>query len=123
MGQAAPVTILASAQRTTAQTSADFPNKRCRGLILIVDVTDLHSVTPGLTVTIQGKDPVSGKYYTILASAAITTVSTTVLRVFPGGTIAANLVANDCIPETWRVTVAVADADACTYSIGGILVP
>lgn len=111
-------TLLASAARTAAVNSSDKTNKgRARGVVVIIDITAITD-TPVVTVTIQGKDPVSGKYYTILASAGLDAVATTVLRVFPGATAAANLAANDSLPSTWRVSVAVADADPATYSIG-----
>lgn len=110
--------VLKSERRTAAINSPDFHNNNgSNGIHLVIDVTDIHGVTPGITATIQGKDPISGKYYTILASASIVAVSTTVIKVFPGAPVAANVSANDCIPKIWRVAVTVADADACTYSI------
>lgn len=114
-------TALASAARTASVNSADQVNYNSRGLHLVIDVTAITS-TPSITITIQGKDNLSGQYYTILASAAITTVSTVVLRVGPGLTAAANLVANDLLPRTWRVSVTNGDADGITYSIGYSLI-
>lgn len=70
-------------------------------------------------MTIQGKDPNSGKYYTLLASAALGAVATTVLTVYPGLTASANVVANDFVPRTFRVITAVAGTGpAVTYTIG-----
>lgn len=114
-------TALASAARTASVDSADLTNYNAKGLHLVIDVTAI-TATPGITVTVQGKDALSGKYYTILASASITTVSTTVLKVHPGLTAAANAAANDILPRTWRVSVVNADADSITYSIGYSLV-
>lgn len=79
------------------------------------------AIAPALTVTIQGKDPQSGKYYTLLASAAITTVSTTVLKVYPGLAAAANASVSDVLPQKWRVSVAAGDSDMATYSIAANL--
>jgi hypothetical protein len=115
------ITLLPSAARTVATTSEDFANYGGRGMHVVVDVTAV-TATPGLTVTIQGKDEVSGKYYTLLAGLAITTVSTTIYKIFPGSAVSANVSANDIIPHTFRVSVAVADADAATYSIGASLI-
>ena len=109
-------TAFTSAARTASIDSADITNYNARGLHLVIDATAV-TATPSITVTIQGKDTHSGKYYTILASAAITAVSTTVLRVYPGLTAAANLVANDVLPRIWRVSVAAGDADSITYSV------
>ena len=110
-------TALASAARTASIDTADIANYSARGLHVVIDATAV-TATPSITVTIQGKDSLSGQYYTILAAAAITAVSTTVLRVYPGLTAAANLVANDVLPRNWRVSVAAADADSITYSVG-----
>ncbi len=93
-----------------------------RGIEVIVDAT-AAAATPSVVFTLQGKDLTSGKYYTILASAAITGTGTTVLRVFPGATAAANTVANAQLPAVWRVSVAAGDADSLTYSVGANLLP
>ena len=114
-------TILASAARTGTTASADQTNYNGRGLHLVIDVTSITD-TPSITVTIQGKDALSGQYYTILASAAISTVSSTVLRVYPALTAAANATANDILPRTWRVNVVHGDADSITYSIGASII-
>lgn len=111
------ITVLPSEARTTAQTSEDFENMDNRGLKLVIDVTAIGTA-PSLTVTIQGKDHVSGKYYDILASVALTVAGTTVLTVYPDSTAAANVTKNDVIPRLWRVSVAAGNADSATYSIG-----
>lgn len=116
-------TVLASAARTATVASADQYNPDgWRGLHLVIDATAI-TATPSVVFTIQGKDPVSGQYYTILASAAVTAVSTTVLRVFPGATAAANTVANDTLPAIWRVNAVHGDADSITYSVGVSYLP
>lgn len=113
------IVLFGSAARAVAQVyaSGDQDGTQVEFLHVIIDVTAV-TATPALTVTIQGKDPASGKYYTILASTAIATVSTTVLKVGPAFTAAANLVANDMIPSIWRVTVTHGDTDSATYSVG-----
>lgn len=114
------IAVLNSAARTATTTSDDFINYDAIGLQLIIDVTAV-TATPSITVTIQGKDYLSGKYYTILSSAAITGTGTTVLRVFPSATAATNLAANDFLPINWRVSVAHGDTDSITYSISANL--
>lgn len=96
--------VFASAIRDTDENSADLRNVSARGVHLIIDVT-AEAGTHSLIVTIEGKDPVSGKYYTILASAAITAVGTTVLRVYPGLVAVASLTVNDVLPLVWRVVL------------------
>lgn len=114
-------TVLASAARTATVASADQTNYNGRGLHLVIDVTAI-TATPSVTFTIQGKDELSGEYYTILASAAITGTGTTVLRVFPGATAAGNTVANDILPRIWRVNAVHADSDSITYSVGASII-
>lgn len=115
-------TLLASAARTASVDTADQANMGARGIEVIVDAT-AAAATPSVVFTLQGKDLTSGKYYTILASAAITGTGTTVMRVFPGATAAANTVANAQLPAVWRVSVAAGDADSLTYSVGANLLP
>jgi hypothetical protein len=91
---------------TAAAASAngsDLENTNHRGCVVVVDFTAVSGTTPTCVVTLEGKDPISGKYYTILASASLNSVATTVLRVFPAATAAANLVANDVLPRNFRV--------------------
>ena len=111
------ITLLASAARTASINSSDITNVNHRGVTVVIEAT-AATLTPSVVFTIQGKDAVSGVYYTLLASAAVTGISTTVLRVFPGATAAAGTVANDQLPRVWRISAVAADADSITYSIG-----
>lgn len=114
-------TVLASAARTATPDTQEFEFAGpVRGLHLVIDVTAV-AATPSITVTVSGVDRRSGKVYTLLASAAITATGTTVLRIGPALTAAANLVANDVVPPIFRVTVAHGDADSITYSVAGQL--
>lgn len=121
VGQAV-VTALAAAG--AGANGADLVNTNARGLKLVIDITALAGTSPTLTVTIQGKDPVSGKYFTILASAALAAVATTVLTVYPGLTAAANVVANDVLPRDFRVIYAVGGSagQAVTATIAASLI-
>jgi hypothetical protein len=103
--------------------SADQLNTAGHGLHLIIDITAIGG-TPTLTVTIQGKDAISGKYYTILVSAALAAVATTVLRVYPGFPATANLSANDSLPRDWRISYVVAGGTpAVTATISAAILP
>lgn len=111
------VGLLPSVARTAAVVSPDiwtYPGEI--GLIVVIDCTAV-AATPTATFTIEGKDPTSSKYYTILASAGITTTGTTVLRVHPQLTAVANTVAKDLLPAIFRVSVAHGDTDSITYSV------
>lgn len=117
---AALITLTAA---STGVNSADQTNNGARGIKLVIDITAITGTTPTLTVTLQGKDAASGKYYTILASTALNAVATTVLTVFPGATASANVAANDMLPKTWRViTVIGGTGPSVTATIGASLV-
>lgn len=108
---------LASAARTATTSSADLYNVDGLGVLVILDVTAI-TATPSLTVSVQGKDPASGKYVTLFTGAAVTTVSTNTYVVYPGVTETANVDAAVPVPRTFRITVTHADADSATYSVG-----
>ena len=114
------VTLLASASRTTTQNGADTTNYHHRGLHVVLDMTTVG--TGSVTLTIQGKDSVSGAYYTILAGAAVITNSTNVYKVYPGLTAAANAAANDVLPRSFRIIVTANNANAAVYSVGYSLI-
>lgn len=114
------VTGLASAARTATTNSGDLTNYNGRGLHVVVDVTSAG--TGSITLTIQAKDALSGQYYTLLAGAAITTVSTNVYKVYPGLTASANAVASDILPRTYRLLITHNNANTITYSCGASVV-
>ncbi len=116
-------TVFASAARTADPTPASFVNSDGhRGLHLVIDAT-AAAATPSVVFTIQGYSGLGDDYYTILASAAITGTGTTILRVYPGLTASANVVANDVLPMQWRVIATHGDADSLTYSVNALLIP
>jgi acyl CoA:acetate/3-ketoacid CoA transferase beta subunit len=115
------LTFLASSAKTTTQTQADQVNRGHSGIKVVVDTTVFG--TGSVTVTIQGLDPTSGKYYTILASAAIVATGTVVLTVFPGAPVTGNVAANDQLPATWRLLATANNANSQTYSVGYVLLP
>ncbi len=114
-------TILASAARTASTDSADFTNYNARGAHFYVDVTAVTG-SPSIEVKIQSKDPVSGGYYNLLVSTAITAVSVNILKIYPGIGAVANASASDILPRIYRVSVTHANADSITYSVGASLV-
>jgi hypothetical protein len=116
------VAVAASAARTTAGNSGVLDNEGADFGHIVVDVTAASGTSPVLVVTVQGVDPVSGKTYTLLASANITGVSTTVLKVGPALTAAANAVANDVMPKQWQVSWTITGTTpSFTFSVGANL--
>jgi hypothetical protein len=109
-------TLYASAARTATPTAVDFDAGRAKALFIVIDITAV-TATPAVTVTVSGVDSLSGKVWTLLASAALATVSTTVLQIGPGVTAATNLAANAYIPDFVRVAPTHGDSDSATYTI------
>jgi hypothetical protein len=101
---------------TTTQTGPDILSPTASGVKVVLDMTAIG--TGSVTLAIQGKDKQSGKYYTLLSGAAVTTNSTNVYKVFPGATASANAVANDALPEVWRWRVTANNGNAASYSVG-----
>lgn len=108
----------AGVQPVGTYNSADQGNLVRRGVKLTIDVT---AITGSLTVTIQSKDPVSGKYTTLLQSAALAGVGTTTLTVYPAIAAVANVSASDVLPATWRVSAVVAGTNV-TATVGASLI-
>ena len=86
----------------------------------MLDVTSAG--TGSITVSIEGKDSASGKYYQILAGAAVTTNSINRYRVGALLAAVANSVAQDYLPRTFRIVVTANNGNSVTYSVGYSLV-
>lgn len=114
-------TAFTSASRGVATVTFDVTNQAARGIQVFTDLTVLGASST-VTVTIQGKDPVSGKFFTLLAGTAVASVTTQMLTVYPGLTAAAGTVATQVVPRSVRISVAVAVA-ASTFSVGYSLIP
>lgn len=91
-------------------------SRGARGLLVVIDVTAKTS-SPSVVFTVSGVDAISGKSFTLIVSAAITAVGTTLLRIYPGLTPAANLVVSDVLPAQWKITPVHGNGDSITYSV------
>lgn len=105
---------------TASQNSPDLLNPYGRGVKVFVNVSAIG--TGSITVAVQAKDPGSGAYATLLASAAIITNGVTVLTVYPGVTVTANVSASDVLPRQWRVSVTAGNANPANYSVGACVI-
>lgn len=112
--------ILASAARTASVNSDAQFNAQHRGVHLIISAT-AAAATPSVVFTIQGQDSISGAWYDLLVSPAITATGVTVLKVYPGIGQVANGAASDVLPAVWRVQAVAGDADSLTYSVSANL--
>jgi hypothetical protein len=107
--------VVVSSAARTADDNFTFVCNTTGGLF-VIDVT-AATATPSVVFTIQGVEPISGNVWTILQSAAITAAGTTVLRVYPTLTAAANTIAQDILPQGINIFCDHADADSITYSV------
>ena len=114
------LTLLVSAARTASVNTPDQSNPVSRGVHVIIDVT-AYPGAASVVPTLQGKDPVSGKYYDLLVGSAIVATGTTVLKLYPGLAASAAVAASDILPTTWRVKLVHADGDSITYSVGAVV--
>lgn len=110
------VTLLASAARTTTQTSADITTYNLGAITVTLDMTVVG--TGSVTLSIDGKDPASGKYYNLLTGGLVITNSTNVYFVDPTIAGAANVNAQRRLPRIIRIVVTANNANAATYSVG-----
>ena len=116
MATADIITAFASVARVATPSVVDVDMGRAHGMVVIIDVT-AASDTPSVVFNVDGFDPLSGKTWTLLDSAAITGTGTTILKVAPGLTASANAVATDMIPAVVRIAPIHADADSITYTV------
>lgn len=115
-------TLYASAARTATPTAVTLRTGRYRGLKLFIDVTAI-AATPSVVVTIDMVDSLSGATKTLLTGAAITGTGQTVLTIYPGVTVAANVAVSDVLPEAIKVTLTHGDTDSITYTVAAHLIP
>lgn len=113
----AQITLIPSAARTATNNTIDYVLGHSGYGRFVIDVTAVPGVDT-VTFTVQGKDNASGKYFTLLASAAISAISTVTLEVGPTITAAANASANKLLSETFRVLVTHSAGTSFTYSVG-----
>ena len=120
--QPVPGALPVPAGSTATVTGPDITNNGGhRGVKVVVQTTAIG--TGSITVSIQSKDRASGTYVTLLAGVAITTNTTNLYTVFPGATVTANVSANDCIGEIFRVVATANNGNAATYTVGWSTLP
>ena len=106
-----------SAARTTTESFEASPNNSPTGLF-VVNITAGATASDTITVNIEGYDEASQTWYTILQSAALDAVASTILRVGMDYTAASNTAAKEFLPRRFRVRVVKNNATSITYSIG-----
>jgi hypothetical protein len=118
------VTLLPSAVRSPAGTitSDEFNNNGATSIQLYINITGASGTTPTLAISLQGQDPLSGTWFTLLTSASLTGVTSVLQNVGPGLPVTANISANTLLPTTFRLScVTGGGGPSFTYSVGAIL--
>ena len=105
---AATITLNAAAASTVR--SGDFAGAEYRGVIVNINLTTVTTAT--VTITFEGKDPLSGTYYTVLASTGIVAAGFSTLSVYPGIAVTANVSANAPLPASWDIKVGIVGGSA-----------
>lgn len=117
-------TVLASAQRTASNNSADQVNHNAAGVLVYCNVTNVPGVDT-VQFIVQVKDPVSGTYINLVTDTAVAASGMRALLVYPGAGAASgdiNAVRNGPLPRTWRVRVVHSGSGQFTYSVGYCLI-
>lgn len=109
-------TVYTSAARTATPTAVTVRTGRYRGVKLFINVTAI-TATPSVVPTVDMVDSLSGAVKNLLTGAAITGTGQTVLTIYPGVTVAANVSAADVLPESIKITMIHGDADSITYTV------
>lgn len=113
--------ILWEAQsRTAAPAAIDVANSGCRGVIVYIDTRGMNSNTA--TVTISEIGP-NGEVFSVLVSAALGDNAKVRLIVYPGITAASNVSTSSVIGKQLRISVALANGNACVFGAGLQLIP
>lgn len=113
--------ILPSAARTATTNSDDQFDFACRGAVIFLSITAVPGVDT-VTLSVTGKDPVSGSYVTIFTGAAESATGTKMYTIYPGVTETANVDMATVLPTVWRVTVTHSGAGSFTYSVAASVV-
>lgn len=113
--------VTLAAQGAGTVNSADQINTNGRGVVIGINTT--VDAAGAYTVAIQGKDIVSGQYYTIPGAITGTIAATgfTTLSVYPGIVAAANAAVSWPLPRTWRIQVVVTTGPI-TATIGAAVI-
>ena len=87
-----------------------------QSITAVLDVTAVPGVDT-VQLIVEGRDPGTGKYYTLLSAAARAGAGTDVLTIAPGIAVTANVSANAVVPSVYRVRVAHSAGTNFTYAI------
>jgi hypothetical protein len=122
-------TLLTSAERTATTVSEDQNTPAGqRGITVVLDVTKAPAAADTLALSIELRDPASGKYVPLTGFAAskkgeeLEAGATLAFTLYPGAAETAALGGHEVmalpLPQKWRVKVTHSAAGKWTYSVG-----
>lgn len=116
--------ILPSAARTVSANGPDLVAPSAERVIVWLNVTAVSGTTPTLDVAIQGKDPVSGAYVTLLSFAQATGTGAQVAALGAEADKAtAPLASAFPVPRVLRVVTTIGGTTPnFTFSVGATLI-
>jgi hypothetical protein len=114
--------LITAVASTSTKTGTDQSNTKNKGALLVLNVSAISGVAATVTLSAQGKDPISGNYYTLFAGTAITATGTTMYQIYPGSTAAASAF-NGPLPAAWRVVATQAGtSNVISYTVSATLI-
>lgn len=105
-----------SARTATPATFQLEGTGRSTAMVVVLAVTAFASGA-SVTLSVSGYDPGSETTWPLVTSAAVTGTGTTVLKISPGITVAANESVADILPPIVDITVTHSNADSITYAL------
>ena len=99
--------------------SLDLPNGEWSKGSFLLNLS-AKTGTPSITITISGEDAVSGVYYPLLTSDAITVTGAYSFQIAPGLTNT-NRTADAVLPTTYQISAVITGSGTFTGTIGGSL--
>lgn len=119
------VTVFPLTTATGTATSTDVPSLGAKGVHLVLDFTT-KGTDASLTVKLQRKDELSGKYVDLPGGAFAATTNTVVadLVIYPGVAETANVSVSDCMSNFWRAIATFSgNAPTGVFRLGGSRLP
>jgi hypothetical protein len=124
-------TLLKSEERTATTSTLDQTSSGSqRGVLLVLDVTKAPAAADTLTVSIEVRDPATGKYVPLTAFAAskkgeeLEAGATLAFSLYPGaletGALAGHEVMGLALPSAWRAKVTHSAGGKWTYTLGAL---
>jgi len=118
-------TAFASRSRTSSSTSGDYTNYSSKGVTVYWDISVI-SGSETVTLYVRTKDPISGSYRNLIASACLTTASSYTYMIYPNIAAGAEGITETIgypLPRIWDMNVVHDSGSPFTYSVAYCYLP